>query len=107
MGTCTNLCFLYAISDISWFLFRNLRQLVVPTCPRGRQIGNITAMTFSDLRAGDTVSFRTPQNQTRSGRVVMRGSLPDSFVLNCGGRHGTPAVVSPANFVSASRRRRA
>lgn len=45
----------------------------------------------------DRVWIRTPQGQTRSGRVVMR--FPTHLVLDGGGRHGTPLVATEENIV--------
>lgn len=59
----------------------------------------------SDIKVGDTVELRTPQGQLRRGRVVMLG--PHGWVLNMGGKHGTPGIVNNANFVRIVRRRRA
>lgn len=58
-----------------------------------------------DIKAGDTVELRTPQGQLRRGRAVMRGTY--GWVLNMGGKHGTPGVVTDANFVRIVRRARA
>jgi hypothetical protein len=44
---------------------------------------------------GDRVTFVDPRGQTRTGRVVMP-SPGYGWVLNMGGKHGTPAVVSEA-----------
>jgi hypothetical protein len=52
---------------------------------------------FSDIRAGMRVTLMTPQGQEWTGRAVMLG--PAGWVLNMGGRHGTPAVVNESNFV--------
>lgn len=58
---------------------------------------------FDSIRSGSIVTFLTPQNQTRKGRAVMRG--PYGWVLNCGGRHGTPAVVDERNVVAVKEQR--
>ena len=52
---------------------------------------------FGEHKPGDRVRFRTPQGQIRSGRVVF--ALPTHLTLNCGGPHGTPAVVDENNYV--------
>lgn len=51
---------------------------------------------------GDLVIIRTPQGQERSGRAVMRG--PAGWVLNMGGKHGTPGIASEANIVRVTKR---
>jgi len=56
---------------------------------------------YKDIEPGDTVTIRTPQGQTRRGRVVMKG--PAGWVLNLGGRHGTPGIASPENTVKVTK----
>lgn len=63
-----------------------------------------SGIAFDDLRAGDVVKILSPHKQILSGVVVMRGKY--GWVLNMGGRHGTPGIVSPQNFVSARRGKR-
>lgn len=50
-----------------------------------------------DIRHGCRVTIVSPQGQQRTGRAVMRG--PHGWVLNMGGRHGTPAVASDTNII--------
>lgn len=57
-----------------------------------------------DIQAGDRVTIRTPQGQKRTGRAVMRG--PGGWVLNLGGRYGTPGIAAPENIVSVRRGKR-
>lgn len=52
---------------------------------------------FDRIRAGDTVYYVDHRGQDRKGRAVMEG--PHGWVLNLGGRHGTPAVVGPEQVV--------
>jgi len=49
------------------------------------------------LRAGDKVTIVDRFGKRRTGRAVMRG--PAGWVLNMGGRHGTPAIASDENIV--------
>ncbi len=49
------------------------------------------------IRPGDKVTIVTPQGQDRSGRAVMRGTY--GWVLNMGGRHGTPGIATDENTV--------
>ncbi len=49
------------------------------------------------IRPRDKVTILTPQGQERTGRAVMRG--PYGWVLNMGGRHGTPGVATDENIV--------
>lgn len=46
---------------------------------------------FDAIRAGSKVTFVDRFGQQRTGRAVMKG--PHGWVLNMGGRHGTPQVV--------------
>lgn len=52
---------------------------------------------YNEIQVGDTVYFSTPHSAELKGRAVMKG--PAGWVLNCGGRHGTPRVVSEKNFI--------
>jgi len=52
---------------------------------------------FKDIHIGDSVTMMTPQGQELRGKAVMKG--PHGWVINTGGRHGTPRVVSESNFV--------
>jgi hypothetical protein len=50
------------------------------------------------IHPGDRVTIMTPQGQRRTGRAVMRG--PAGWVLNMGGRYGTPAIADERNIVA-------
>jgi len=63
--------------------------------PKYRRNGSVVEA----IRAGDTVIIVDRFGARRSGRAVMRG--PHGWVLNMGGKHGTPAVASEANIVDA------
>jgi hypothetical protein len=52
---------------------------------------------FEDIHIGDTVYFSTPHTQEIKGRAVMKG--PAGWVVNAGGKHGMPKVVSERNFI--------
>jgi|TARA_Y200000002_G_scaffold334343_1_gene301272 hypothetical protein len=52
---------------------------------------------FKDIQVGDSVTMSTPQGQVLNGKAVMKG--PYGWVINVGGRHGTPRVVHENNFV--------
>lgn len=49
---------------------------------------------------GDRVTFTGPRGDKVTGRVVMRSSHPGHWVVNIGGKHGTPAVVAEADITS-------
>ena len=46
---------------------------------------------FEDIQVGDTVYFSTPHTTEMKG--------PAGWVVNTGGRHGTPKVVGVSNFI--------
>jgi hypothetical protein len=53
---------------------------------------------YDTIRIGDRVTIRTPQGGRQSGRAVMRG--PAGWVLNLGGRYGTPGIADERNTVA-------
>jgi hypothetical protein len=56
------------------------------------------ARWWRGIAPGDTVFYSTQHGNRKSGRVVI--STPTHVVLNIGGKHGTPAVVTETNFMS-------
>jgi hypothetical protein len=52
------------------------------------------------IRAGCRVTIVDRFGVQRTGRAVMRG--PAGWVLNMGGRHGTPAIASDPSIVQTS-----
>lgn len=52
--------------------------------------------TYQDIENGDSVTIETAQGQYLTGWAVMKG--PCGWVLNCGGRYGTPAICDQHNF---------
>ena len=52
---------------------------------------------FTDIMVGDTVYFSTPHSKELKGKAVMKG--PIGWVVNMGGRHGMPSVVTERNFI--------
>jgi len=52
---------------------------------------------YARIRPGMRVSILDRFGKVSTGRVVMSG--PAGWVLNMGGRHGTPAIASPQNVV--------
>lgn len=50
------------------------------------------------IRPGDRVTIVDRFGTQRTGRAIMRG--PHGWVLNMGGKHGTPAVATDENIVS-------
>jgi hypothetical protein len=59
---------------------------------------------FDKIGPGDRVTILTPHGQERTGKAVMLG--PAGWVLNMGGRHGTPAVATPERVVKVVKARR-
>jgi len=53
---------------------------------------------FNKIRARSMVTIITPQGIKIKGRAVMKGSY--GWVLNLGGRHGTPAIASEENIIA-------
>jgi hypothetical protein len=54
------------------------------------------------IRPGDRVTIRNRFGQERTGRAVTRG--PAGWVLNMGGRHGTPDIADERNIVRVRRK---
>ena len=52
---------------------------------------------YHEIKSGDTVYFSTPHGQKMKGKAVMKGTY--GWVLNAGGRHGTPKVVTKKNYI--------
>ena len=52
---------------------------------------------FKEIQVGDTVYFSTPHSKELKGKAVMKG--PIGWVVNMGGRHGMPNVVTERNFI--------
>ena len=52
---------------------------------------------FKEIQVGETVYFSTPHSKELMGKAVMKG--PIGWVVNMGGRHGMPNVVTERNFI--------
>jgi hypothetical protein len=65
------------------------------------------AKTFNDIKAGTRVTILVHNGigrdgveyKRRTGRAVMRSGDVRGWVLNMGGRYGTPALAFPENTV--------
>lgn len=54
------------------------------------------------IRPGDRVTIQNRHGQKATGRAVMRGDY--GWVLNMGGRYGTPAIADARNVVKVVKR---
>lgn len=62
----------------------------------------LASRDFDAIGPGDTVEFldqRGDRPVKVMGKVVMRSRGMGGWVVNLGGRHGTPGLVSPRNFI--------
>lgn len=59
--------------------------------------------TLDNIKSGTRLTIRTPHGQERTGRVVMLG--PQGWVLNLGGRYGTPGIANVNNIVAVNSKR--
>lgn len=62
------------------------------------------AALLAAIRVGDRVTITNCFDQPRTGRAVMRG--PYGWVLNMGGRYGTPDIATVENLVSVRKGKR-
>lgn len=69
------------------------------------------ALSFEDIKVGSVVRIkqyagmrinREPEYKEANGKVVMRGA--EGWVINMGGRYGTPEICTEENFVKVVRR---
>lgn len=65
-------------------------------------ITKVDAQAYDLIGPGALVTIVNRFDQTSKGRAVMLG--PAGWVLNMGGRHGTPAIATPSNVVSVKRK---
>lgn len=56
---------------------------------------------LDEIRAGDRVTITNRFDQHHTGRAVMRG--PVGWVLNMGGRHGTPGIATDKNIIKVKK----
>jgi hypothetical protein len=59
---------------------------------------------IESVRPGDTVTIVTPHGSQLKGRAVMPSSH-GGWVLNGGGRHGTPLLADDSNTIKVSKSR--
>ena len=58
---------------------------------------------FQSITNGDIVTIITRHGSQLKGRAVMRG--PAGWVLNLGGRHGTPGIADDNNVIKVTKKR--
>lgn len=60
---------------------------------------------FKTIKPGDRVTIRTALGQERDGRAIMFNCKVQGWLLNMGGKHGSPAIATEKNVlaVKASR----
>ena len=59
------------------------------------------SLSFDNVKVGDIVHYSTPQGQSGKGKVVIHKGT--HLVLNAGGKHGRPQVVTDKNYIKHSR----
>jgi hypothetical protein len=80
---------------------RDYIESVNPNTREAQDALNEQGRLVDTIRAGDRVTIVTPQGQKRTGRATMKG--PAGWVLNMGGRHGTPAIASDDNVIKVKK----
>ena len=64
---------------------------------------SVDNLLLATVRVGDRVTIVNRFGQQSTGRAVMRG--PAGWVLNMGGRYGTPAIATAENVVAVKKGR--
>ena len=64
-----------------------------------------TGGLISQIRAGDRVTIRTSHGQEQTGKAVMYNAQQQCWVLNMGGKHGTPGIADEENIVKVRKAR--
>lgn len=82
------------------FASRSPRQLMAPADGGSYGYGYANNPGWN-IKPGDRVSFVDRFNKVRTGRAVMPSSY-GGWVLNTGGRHGTPALADDTNITKVS-----
>lgn len=63
-------------------------------------------MIFSSIECGDRVTIQTPHGNELTGRAVMFNRKVGAWVLNLGGRHGTPGLATERNTIKVAKAKR-
>ena len=59
----------------------------------------VAARLVDSIRPGDIVTIISPHGQKLTGRAVMPAKGGIGWVLNLGGRHGTPGIATDENTI--------
>lgn len=57
------------------------------------------ARLVDQIRHGDKVTIVDRQGKQRTGKAVMKSSMPGCWVINLGGAHGTPGLACDDNVI--------
>lgn len=60
---------------------------------------------FNTIRCGDRVTIVNRFGQAQTGRAVMFNRQVGAWVLNLGGKYGTPGLATEANTVKVTAKR--
>lgn len=58
------------------------------------------ATLFSQIKNSSKVTIVTPHGNQLTGRAVMFNPQYQCWVLNLGGKHGTPGLASESNVIA-------
>lgn len=58
---------------------------------------------FDAIQCGDRVTIKTPHGNELTGRAVMFNRKVGAWVLNLGGKHGTPGLADERNTIKVKK----
>lgn len=61
---------------------------------------------FQSIKCGDRVTIKTPHGNELTGRAVMFNRKVGAWVLNLGGKHGTPGLADERNTIKIKKAKR-
>lgn len=79
-----------------------LREKIAGLDAERERIKAVNNVLFPLIKAGSKVTIVNRFGQPSTGRAVMRG--PAGWVLNLGGRYGTPGIATPENTTAVKAR---
>ena len=62
-----------------------------------------TQRLIDSIQHGDKVTIITPHGNKLTGKAVMKG--PAGWVLNLGGKYGTPGIASDENTIQVRKQK--